>query len=94
MNILVNAAQAIAAGEITIKTWKEATEVRITISDTGVGIPPEHCGRFSTRASQPKASESAPAGLSICYKIIQDHRGRIASEQSAHGTTFTITSSV
>jgi len=92
MNILVNAAQAIKhRGEITVKTWREGDRVKIAISDTGVGIPPENLSKvFDPGFTTKGVGLGTGLGLSICYKIIQDHRGTIEGESSKQGTTFTI----
>jgi two-component system NtrC family sensor kinase len=92
MNILVNAAQAIKhRGEITVKTWREGDRVKIAISDTGVGIPPENLSKvFDPGFTTKGVGLGTGLGLSICYKIVQDHRGTIEAESSKQGTTFTI----
>jgi two-component system NtrC family sensor kinase len=92
MNILVNAAQAIKhRGEITVKTWREGDRVKIAISDTGVGIPPENLSKvFDPGFTTKGVGLGTGLGLSLCYKIIQDHRGTIEAESSKQGTTFTI----
>ena len=92
MNILVNAAQAIKhRGEITVKTWREGGRVKIAISDTGVGIPPENLSKvFDPGFTTKGVGLGTGLGLSICYKIVQEHRGTIEAESSKQGTTFTI----
>jgi len=92
MNILVNAAQAIKhRGEITVKTWREGDRVKIAISDTGVGIPPENLSKvFDPGFTTKGVGLGTGLGLSICYKIVQEHRGTIEAESSKQGTTFTI----
>jgi two-component system NtrC family sensor kinase len=92
MNILVNAAQAIRdRGTITIKTWKEDDSVKISISDTGSGIPAEHLSKvFDPGFTTKGVGLGTGLGLSICYKIVQAHRGTIKVESSDKGTTFTI----
>ena len=92
MNILVNAAQAIKhRGEITVKTWREGDRVKIAISDTGVGIPAENLSKvFDPGFTTKGVGLGTGLGLSLCYKIIQDHRGTIEAESSKQGTTFTI----
>jgi len=92
MNILVNAAQAIkGSGVITVKTFTEDGHIKIAISDTGVGIPPEHLSKiFDPGFTTKGVGVGTGLGLSICYKIIQDHRGTIEAESSNRGTTFTI----
>jgi len=94
MNILVNAGQAIPdKGTITIKTFRLGDEIKVTISDTGVGIPKEILDRiFEPGFTTKRAGVGTGLGLSICRKIIQDHHGRIAVESEVgKGTTFTIT---
>jgi signal transduction histidine kinase len=92
MNILVNAAQAIEGrGVITVKTWKQDDTLRLSINDTGVGIPPEHLSRiFDPGFTTKGVGVGTGLGLSICYKIVKDHGGTIEAESSTQGTTFTI----
>jgi two-component system, NtrC family, sensor kinase len=92
MNLLVNAAQAIPElGTITIKTSRTEDSVRIAISDTGVGIPNENLPKiFDPGFTTKGVGVGTGLGLPICYKIIQEHQGRIEVESSDHGTTFTI----
>jgi signal transduction histidine kinase len=92
MNLLVNASQAIPdRGTITIKTSKKGEFVRIAISDTGVGIPEENLSKvFDPGFTTKGVGIGTGLGLSICYKIIQEHHGRIEVESSDRGTTFTV----
>jgi len=93
MNILVNAAHAIPdQGTITIKTLKEGGNVKVVIGDTGVGIPQEHLSKiFDPGFTTKGVGLGTGLGLSICYKIVQDHNGKIEVESSSAGTIFTIT---
>jgi len=93
MNILVNAAHAIPdQGTITIKTLKEGGNVKVVIGDTGVGIPQEHLSKiFDPGFTTKGVGLGTGLGLSICYKIVQDHDGKIEVESSSAGTIFTIT---
>jgi len=93
MNILVNAAHAIPdQGTITIKTLKEGGNVKVVIGDTGVGIPHEHLSKiFDPGFTTKGVGLGTGLGLSICYKIVQDHNGKIEVESSSAGTIFTIT---
>jgi two-component system NtrC family sensor kinase len=93
MNILVNAAQAIEGrGEIRIRTWQEGDTVRISISDSGRGIPADLTPKvFEPGFTTKKAGEGTGLGLSISRKIVQAHGGRIDLESSpGQGATFTI----
>jgi len=93
MNILVNAAQAIEGrGTITVRTFMENDSVKISISDSGRGIPPEYLSKvFDPGFTTKGVGVGTGLGLSICYKIIEDHHGTIEVESSGSGTTFTIT---
>ncbi len=91
LNILINAAQAIAEkGTITLSSYEDEKNVYIKISDTGCGITAENLLKifdpfFSTK-------KGPGLGLSVSYNIIKQHGGDIKAE-SAPGkeTTFTIT---
>ena len=93
MNLLVNAAQAIATkGEIKIKTWLQGESIMVTISDTGCGIPADHIPRlFEPFFTTKEVGKGTGLGLSISHDIIQKHQGeiRVASEVDK-GTTFTV----
>jgi len=93
MNIIVNSAQAIKnRGTITVATSKQEETVKISISDTGVGIPPEHLSKiFDPGFTTKGVGVGTGLGLSICYKIVQEHRGTIEVESSDTGSTFTFT---
>jgi signal transduction histidine kinase len=93
MNILVNASQAIEGeGEIRIRTWEEGPTLRIAITDNGKGIPAEIMPKiFDPGFTTKKAGLGTGLGLSICYRIIQDHGGRIdVVSEPGRGTTFTV----
>jgi len=94
MNLLVNAAHSIAErGEIHIKTWAEADYLYIQITDTGVGIAPEHLSHvFEPFFTTKKVGEGTGLGLSIVYDIItKNHNGDIeVSSKTGEGTTFII----
>jgi len=92
MNLLVNAAQAIPErGVITITTARKNDSVSIAISDDGVGISTENISKiFDPGFTTKGVGVGTGLGLSICYKIIQEHGGRIDVESGKHGTTFTV----
>jgi len=93
MNLLVNAEQAMPEqGTLTIKTFRDQDQVKILISDTGVGIPKENLSRiFDPGFTTKGVGVGTGLGLSICYKIIQDHHGKIeVTSEVGKGTTFTL----
>jgi len=66
--------------------------VRISVSDTGVGIAPEFQQEIFedfTKASHDKNSQGMGLGLSIARRLVQGHGGRIWMEsQPGSGTKF------
>ncbi|MBI5250360.1 MAG: PAS domain S-box protein [Desulfomonile tiedjei] len=96
MNLMVNAKQAISGrGEITVTTSIEdsANSVRISIADTGCGIPHQLIDKvFDPFFTTKPVGEGTGLGLSVSYGIIQDHNGRIEVEsRQGKGTKFVIT---
>lgn len=93
MNLLVNAAQAIAErGEITVKTRQENGAICITISDTGAGIPAENLTRiFEPFFTTKPVGKGTGLGLSITYDIVKKHDGDITVESEVgKGSTFVV----
>lgn len=93
MNLLLNAAQAIAIqGEISIKTWEENDSIFVAIADTGCGMPPEVINRiFEPFFTTKEVGKGTGLGLSISYEIIKKHGGVIkVDSRIGEGTTFTV----
>ncbi|MBR5305260.1 MAG: hypothetical protein IKU37_10580 [Candidatus Gastranaerophilales bacterium] len=94
MNILDNAQDAMKeAGTLTINTYKDGNNAKIEFIDTGMGIPEENIKKifdpfFTTKA----VGKGTGLGMSISYRVINDHNGRIEVESElGKGTKFTIT---
>lgn len=66
-----------------------AANVRIEVSDSGAGIPPEIQDKIFNPYFTTKSSGSG-IGLALAYRIVADHGGRIAFRTGATGTTFVI----
>lgn len=93
MNLLVNAAQAVAnAGDVSIATKLDGDSVIIAISDTGTGIPEEQLSRiFDPFFTTKPVGEGTGLGLSISYGIIERHGGTITVKSKVGaGTTMTV----
>jgi signal transduction histidine kinase len=93
MNLLLNAAQAIEAeGTIWVKTESTDELLRVTIADSGKGIPPEHLSRvFDPGFTTKGVGVGIGLGLSTCYSIIQDHGDQIGvTSQSGRGSSFQV----
>jgi signal transduction histidine kinase len=92
-NVLTNAVEAIdGAGSITITTKQEEPGVVIQVADTGSGIRPEHLERiFDPGFTTKGVGVGTGLGLSITYRIIENHHGSIQVEsEPGRGTTFTL----
>jgi PAS domain S-box-containing protein len=90
INMLMNAIDAMdVPGEITIAISKSNEELTISIADTGTGIPSDDLDKIGKPFFTTKANGNG-LGLMICYKIIEEHDGKINVESSSKGTTFTI----
>jgi two-component system sensor histidine kinase VicK len=85
-----------AGGRVTVALREEAGRVRLTVQDTGIGIPEAlHAGlfeKFSSSARTGVAGEASTGlGLFITQQIVQQHRGKIWVEsQPGAGTCFVV----
>ena len=95
MNLLTNAAQALAGREhakITIETRGEGDYVEVKIGDNGSGIPSDVLPRiwdpfFTTK----DVGEGTGLGLSIVHELVERHGGVIECDTKVgEGTTFTV----
>jgi len=78
--------------EVSADHWGEA--LRLSVSDTGPGIPLEVSDLVFEQHSlwTRDGFESGPAalGLAIAKEIVESHRGRIFLDSSAQGSTFVV----
>jgi heavy metal sensor kinase len=85
-NVLDNAIKFTAPeGSIHIRVECERGQARVVVSDTGIGIAPEHLPRVFDRFYQVDSARSRRTGgnglgLSICRSIAEAHRGTIKVE--------------
>jgi signal transduction histidine kinase len=94
LNLLLNARQAIAEtgrpGELMITTRRDGDRVRVDVTDTGPGIPPDALPRiFDAFFSTKKGGTGL--GLATTRRIVEEHGGTIdAASEVGKGTSFTI----
>ncbi len=94
MNLLVNAAQAVAEsnGDVRITTRCDGRTVIVSVSDSGPGMAPDELKKiFDPFFTTKPVGEGTGLGLSISHGIIERHGGKIDVESApGQGTTFTV----
>ena len=95
LNLVSNARTACLGregGAIRVAVRREADEVRIAVRDNGKGIAPEHLPRiFEPFFTTKDQWSNVGLGLSVSYRIVSEHGGRIRVESSpGEGSTFTV----
>ena len=79
---------------VTITARAEGPMVRMTVSDEGEGIAPEHIARVTERfyrvdTSRSRSLGGTGLGLSIVKHIVERHRGRLSIESKlGEGTSI------
>ncbi len=96
LNLIVNAETemklAHGKGKLTITTKKSHNTISLSIKDNGPGIKPEVMDKifnpfFTTR----EVGQGTGLGLSLCYGIIAEHKGKIYAESKpGKGVTFIV----
>jgi hypothetical protein len=91
LNLIRNAVQAMVnGGTVTFRTGVHQQEVRLSIEDTGPGIPSEQTERIFDAFFTTKPTGSG-LGLAICTQIVRNHNGRISVESGRiQGAKFVI----
>ncbi len=92
VNLFNNAVDAMEGkGFLDIGVTAKDDSVKITISDTGKGIPPGDITRIFDPFFTTK-EKGTGLGLAIVYSIIEKHKGKIEVDSKPNaGTTFTVT---
>jgi PAS domain S-box-containing protein len=95
MNLMINGIEAMKTVEhtrqLTLRSQRDGSDqVRISVSDTGVGLPPEGDQIFN--AFFTTKPEGTGMGLAISRSIIESHGGRLlATPNSGCGAIFHLT---
>ncbi len=95
MNLMLNGIDAMKqttdGSELTIKSEARDGQLLISVSDTGVGLPPEQAHQIFTAFFTTKDNGTG-MGLPISRSIIESHDGRLwATCASGRGATFQFT---
>jgi signal transduction histidine kinase len=90
-NLVSNAVQAMPkGGKLTIRAYKEASDVVIDVTDTGSGIPEAVKGKLFTPMFTTKAKGQG-FGLPVIKRMTESLGGTVSFEsQEGKGTTFTV----
>jgi two-component system sensor histidine kinase VicK len=79
-----------------VSIWRGEEEARLSVSDTGPGIPAEELPRIFGRfyrvdASRSRSDGGSGLGLAISREIVEAHGGRLwAESRLGAGSTFSI----
>ncbi len=82
------------SGQITVIVRGDGAEVKVSVVDTGPGIPPEYHQKVFDKFGQVEAARhgakhSSGLGLTFCKFAVEAHGGRIGLESAAgKGSTF------
>lgn len=93
LNLILNAAHAIdGAGVVTVSTASDGQRIRITVEDTGNGIPDDVLPRiFDPYFTTKPVGAGTGLGLTIARDIVTEHGGTLTVKtQMGVGTTFQI----
>ena len=97
LNLVGNALQFTpSGGSVVVSAAQRNKEIKISVSDTGIGISPEDIENIFTRfyrvdKSRSRAGGGSGIGLTISKYLVEAHGGRIWVESAGldRGSTFT-----
>jgi signal transduction histidine kinase len=91
-NLIGNAVQYTPeGGQVTVSAVRTVDEIRVSITDTGIGIPAEHLAHLFTRFYRVDKSRSRQSGggsgigLTIAKYLVEAHGGQIRAESEGAG---------
>jgi C4-dicarboxylate-specific signal transduction histidine kinase len=93
MNLMINSIEAMKdmnrPGELSIKTQSpEAAQLLVSVSDTGVGLPPQQADQIFSPFFTTKG-DGTGMGLRISRSIVESHGGRLwAGDNPPRGASF------
>ncbi len=93
LNIITNASQAMSGGgTLTIVTSTDENNIRIQFQDNGVGMNDETQKKiFDPFYTTKEVGSGTGLGMSVSFKIIEEHRGRIEVEsEEDNGSNITV----
>jgi signal transduction histidine kinase len=97
INLLSNAAKFTASGSIRLDVQAEGENVRIAVTDTGIGIAADKLGQVFEEFEQADASSTrlyggTGLGLAIARRLARLMGGEVEAQSvPGRGSTFTLT---
>jgi CheY-like chemotaxis protein len=94
LNLLNNAARFTEQGIVQVEAKRVGSEVQVSVSDTGPGIPEDELPRifdefYQVDRSLSRKQGGTGLGLAICRHFVKSHEGRIwAESEVGKGSTF------
>jgi two-component system, sensor histidine kinase and response regulator len=96
-NLLTNALKFTnSGGSIEVSVCQRETQVEITVSDTGIGIPPDSLSklfRIDSKYQRPgtASEEGSGLGLVLCKELVEKNNGTIRVESAVNqGSRFIV----
>jgi len=96
LNLITNALDACPpeGGRVEVKTLllPDSDQFQVVVQDNGQGISEENLAKLGRAFFSTKGAEGTGLGLSVTYKVIEEHKGHIQVDSKVGtGTTFAVT---
>lgn len=82
-----------SGGSVTIQLQQSGAQVQLSVTDTGIGIPPDDLPLLFSRFHRSRNATNYPGsglGLAIVKAIIEQQGGQVTVENTTPGTRFTL----
>jgi PAS domain S-box-containing protein len=95
-NLLSNAFKFTFEGEIEVRLRREGGAARLTVRDTGTGMPPEELPHlferfYRVRGARGRSFEGSGIGLALVEQLVKLHGGSVRVESEVgRGSTFVV----
>jgi len=97
LNLLGNAIKFTETGSVRVTAERQGAELRVSVRDTGIGVPAEDTERIFESFQQGKSGmtgkyQGTGLGLAISRQLVEMHGGKIwVKSMTGQGSTFTFT---